>query len=74
MNPAKLQEALHGLHEASLAVENRARLSAQVHLEEAHDAAAVAFPAGSDASFSLLALVGEVEDAAAAAGLLEVAS
>ena len=74
MNPAKLQEALHGLHEASLAVENRARLSAQVHLEEAHDAAAVAFPAGSDASFSLLALVAEVEDAAAAAGLLERAS
>ena len=74
MNPAKLQEALHGLCEASLAVENGARLSAQVHLEEAHDAAVVAFPAGSDASFSLLAVVREIRDEADAKGLLERAS
>ena len=74
MNPAKLQEALHGLHEASLAVENRARLSAQVHLEEAHDAAVVAFPAGSPAVGALRTLIAEVEAEAAAKGLLGVAS
>lgn len=72
MNLTALTETLDYLHQASVAIGNRARLSAQVHLEDAHLSAVVAFPAGSRPSRSLLAVVGAVEAEAAAAGLLEV--
>ncbi len=68
-----LQEALDSLSQASLAVENRSRLSVQVHLEEARLAAAAAFAADSEEARSLTSVIGAVEAEASAAGLLEAA-